>query len=59
MNLAEILEKAIQYDLVGRRIEALKLYESGIAQLLQKVKGKFNHILVKKIYAEHPKAVSS
>lgn len=40
MSAQEYLVKAVEYDLSGRKLEALKLYQSGIAALLQICKGK-------------------
>lgn len=39
MSAAALLTKAIELDVSGRRIEALKLYEDGIAELLRICKG--------------------
>lgn len=40
MSAIDYLVKAVEYDLNGRKLEALKLYQSGIAALLQICKGK-------------------
>lgn len=40
MSASEYLVKAVEYDLIGRKLESLKLYQSGIAALLQICKGK-------------------
>lgn len=42
MSAIELLTKAIELDVSGRRIEALKLYEDGIAELLRICKGTVN-----------------
>lgn len=39
MSAANYLLKAVEYDMNGRKLEAMKLYESGIAALLQICKG--------------------
>lgn len=39
-NAIELLKKAIEYDCNGRKMESLKLYQDGIAKLLQEFKGK-------------------
>lgn len=38
MNAKDILTRAVEYDVAGRRLEALKLYEDGIEELLQSSK---------------------
>lgn len=40
MSAVSLLTKAIELDVNGRRIEALKLYEEGIGELLRICKGK-------------------
>lgn len=40
MSAIDYLVKAVEYDQNGRKLEALKLYQSGIAALLQICKGK-------------------
>ena len=37
-----LLTKAIEYDLEGRRLESLKLYEDGIAELLKTCRAETN-----------------
>lgn len=39
MSAVSLLTKAIELDVSGRRIEALKLYEEGIGELLRICKG--------------------
>lgn len=39
MSAIELLKKAIEFDVNGRHMEALKLYQSGIADLLKQCKG--------------------
>lgn len=39
MSAVTILTKAIEYDMNGRKLEALKLYEDGIGELLKTSKG--------------------
>lgn len=39
MSAIELLKKAIEFDVSGRRLEALKLYQSGISELLIQCKG--------------------
>ena len=34
-----LLTKAIEYDMEGRRLEALKLYEDGITELMKVFRG--------------------
>lgn len=41
MSAIEFLTKAIEFDVAGRRSEALKLYRSGINELLQTCKCKY------------------
>ena len=36
-----LLTKAIEYDMEGRRLEALKLYEDGITELMKVFRGDF------------------
>lgn len=43
-----LLTRAIEYDINGRKLESLKLYEDGIEALLKESKGKF--ILVRIFY---------
>lgn len=38
-SAVDLLKKAIEYDCNGRRMEALKLYQDGIARLLEEYKG--------------------
>lgn len=38
MSAADYLKKAIEYDMSGRRLESLKLYEQGISALLETCK---------------------
>lgn len=38
MSAAEYLRKAVEYDVSGRKLEALKLYESGISALFDTYK---------------------
>lgn len=38
MSAIEYLKKAVEYDISGRRLESLKLYESGISALLEECK---------------------
>ena len=40
-----ILTKAIEYDMEGRSLEALKLYDDGISELVKVHRGNFNLIL--------------
>lgn len=40
MSAREYLIKAVEYDANGRKMESLKLYESGITALLKTCKGK-------------------
>lgn len=40
MSAAEYLVKAVEYDVSGRKMEALKLYQSGISELLRICKSK-------------------
>lgn len=40
MSATEYLVRAVEYDVSGRKTEALKLYQSGIAALLDICKGK-------------------
>lgn len=42
MSASEYLQKAVEYDLSGRKLEALKLYEAGISALLATCKSKQN-----------------
>lgn len=39
MSAVDLLKKAIEFDLKERYMEALKLYQSGIDQLLTQCKG--------------------
>lgn len=39
MMAVTLLTRAIEYDVVGRKLEALKLYEDGIESLLKESKG--------------------
>lgn len=39
MSATDYLVKAVEYDLNGRKLESLKLYQAGIAALLQICKG--------------------
>lgn len=39
MSAIEFLKKAVKYDSCGRKMEAVKLYECGIAELLKTCKG--------------------
>lgn len=39
MSATEYLKKAVEYDLNGRKLESLKLYQSGISALLKTCKG--------------------
>jgi hypothetical protein len=41
MSAIALLTKAIEYDVNGRKLEALKLYEDGIGELLKQCKGNF------------------
>lgn len=43
MSAFEILTKAIEFDVSGRHMEALKLYQSGITEVLKKCKGSFDY----------------
>lgn len=40
MSASEYLQKAVEYDLNGRKMEALKLYKAGISALLATCKSK-------------------
>lgn len=50
MSAAEYLRKAVEYDVSGRKLEALKLYESGISALFDtyKCNTHFMHIFESK-----------
>lgn len=39
MSAIQLLTRAIQYDIDGRKLESLKLYEDGITELLKVYKG--------------------
>lgn len=41
MSAIEYLKKAVEYDMNGRKLESLKLYQSGISALLEICKSKF------------------
>lgn len=41
MSAIEYLKKAVEYDMNGRQLESLKLYQSGISALLEICKSKF------------------
>jgi hypothetical protein len=40
MSMFQALTKAVEYDLAGRKLEALKLYHDGIAELLKIARGR-------------------
>lgn len=40
MSASDYLKKAVEYDMNGRKLESLKLYQSGIAALLEICKSK-------------------
>uniref|UniRef100_U5EU64 MIT domain-containing protein n=1 Tax=Corethrella appendiculata TaxID=1370023 RepID=U5EU64_9DIPT len=42
MNAITFLTKAIEYDVSGRKLESLKLYEDGISELLKECKAETN-----------------
>lgn len=42
MSAIDYLVKAVEYDSNGRKLESLKLYQAGIAALLQICKGLLN-----------------
>lgn len=42
MSAVDLLKKAIEFDLKERYMEALKLYQSGIDQLLTQCKGTYS-----------------
>lgn len=39
MSASDYLKKAVEYDIGGRKLESLKLYESGLTALLETCKG--------------------
>lgn len=41
MSASDYLKKAVEYDMNGRKLESLKLYQSGIAALLDICKSEF------------------
>lgn len=45
MSAIDLLTKAIEYDVNGRKMEAMKLYETGIGELMKMCKGKHYFIL--------------
>ena len=46
-NATTILTKAVQYDQIGRKLEAFTLYEDGIRALLETCKSKSKAIQLK------------
>lgn len=40
VSAIDLLTKAIEYDVNGRKMEAMKLYETGIGELMKMCKGK-------------------
>lgn len=42
MSAIEYLKKAVEYDMNGRKLESLKLYQSGISALLEICKSEFS-----------------
>lgn len=43
MSAVDLLQKAVRLDANGRMLEALKLYQSGIDELLKVCKGKLTY----------------
>lgn len=39
MSASDYLKKAVEYDMSGRKLESLKLYEQGLTALLETCKG--------------------
>lgn len=50
MSASDYLKKAVEFDINGRKLESLKLYQSGIAALLEVCKSGYFLSVYRKLF---------